>query len=76
MSDELTTVYTATDEIEAEVVRVALEANGIASFLENAHQAGFSGVFPVKVQVGAPDVEAAKALVAEHSRSKSLDESD
>ena len=62
----LVTVFTAFDEIDAEVVKLALEADGIRCFIENAHQGGLSGVLPAKVQVLASDEERAKQIVDEH----------
>ncbi len=69
MSDpehELVTVFTAYDELNAEVVKVALEAEGIRCFIENAHQGALSGVLAAHLQVIATDAERARQIIDEH----------
>jgi hypothetical protein len=63
---ELVTVYTAYDELTAEVVKVALEAEGIRSFIENAHQAALTGVLPAELKVREVDEERARKIIEEH----------
>ena len=70
MSEDLVTIYTAMDEIDAEVVKTELSTEGIEAFLENANQAALAGCIPVKVQVRTSDVERAKAFIAEHEQSR------
>ena len=69
MQDKLVTVYTAMDETDAEVVKMALDVEGIPTFLENANQAGLAGCIPVKVQVPESVVDRAKTFIANHERS-------
>jgi hypothetical protein len=57
------------DETDAEVIKMALAAEGIPSFIENANQAGLAGCIPVRVQVPAGVAERAKTFVAKHEQS-------
>ena len=63
---ELVTVFTAYDEMNAEVVKVALEAEGIPCFIENQHQAALSGVLPAELQVRVVDEDRARKIIADH----------
>ena len=63
---ELVTVYTAYDESDAEIVKLALEAEGISCVIDNAHQAGLTGVLAAKVQVKTEDEDRARQLIEEH----------
>jgi hypothetical protein len=69
MPEELVTIYTAMDETDAEVVKMALDVEGIPTFLENANQAGLAGCIPVKVQVPESVAERAKTFIAKHEQS-------
>ena len=66
MSDDLVTIYTSMDEIQAELIKSVLEGEGIQSFLENENQALIAGCIPVKVQVRTSDVQRAKEFIAQH----------
>lgn len=68
MTDELAIVYTTTHTADAEVVRLALEEEGLAAFIDGAQQAGFSGVMDVHVRVARPDVEQALRVIEEMRR--------
>ena len=70
-SDELVTVYTAKDSIQAEIVKNALEAEGMRCFLEQEDQGAFSGLMTlsVKVQVPADQAEEARRFVLRHEGS-------
>jgi putative signal transducing protein len=74
MSEDLETIYTAMDEIQAEVIKAVLEGAGIESFLENENQALLAGCIPVRVQVRTSDVEEAKNFIAEHENSAGSEE--
>jgi hypothetical protein len=67
---ELVTVFTATNEVEATIVKNALTAEGIRTVVEGAQQAGEVGLLGlgVKVQVPAGDVAHAQAIIAESQR--------
>ena len=45
---------------------MVLDAEGIPAILDNQHQAGFSGTFPIKVQVRAIDAERARDFIRAH----------
>ncbi|MFI4876653.1 MAG: DUF2007 domain-containing protein [Blastopirellula sp. JB062] len=61
-----TEVFTAYDESQAEIIRIALADQEIPCTIENAHQGGFTGVFQARVLVPEDRVEAAKKLLAAH----------
>ena len=65
---ELVTVYTADDPIQAEVVKNALEADGIQAVVDRETQGGFGGstLSMVRVQVRAEDEARARAAIAYH----------
>ena len=70
MARELVTVFTATNEVEAEIIKNALEAEDIRAIVEGPHQAGEVGVLGigVKVQVARADAERAQEIVEEGQR--------
>lgn len=59
-------VLTTTHPNQAEIVKAALEAEGIPAEVEGGHQGSFAGVLTVRVFVRAVDAERAKAFLAEH----------
>jgi hypothetical protein len=63
--DELQTVFTTTHPADAEIVRIALEDEGIGAFVDGATQAGFTGALAVHVSVAKKDVARATMLVEE-----------
>ena len=65
---ELVTVYTASNDVEAEIVKNALVNAGIKSFVEGSHQAAEAGLIgiPVHVQVAATDADRARKFVEKH----------
>lgn len=65
-TERLTPVYESNDVGRAEVIRAALEEAGIPCSIENAHQAGFTGVLTCRLHVLENDVAAAEAFIAEH----------
>ena len=66
--NELVEVYTTTHEAEAEVIRIALEEEGIASQISGKNQGSFAGALDVKVYVKACDAIAAQKFIEEHQR--------
>lgn len=64
-TEELVEVYTTTQELEAEVVRGRLDAEGIGATVAGASQAGFAGVLEVKVYVKASDELRAREIIEE-----------
>jgi hypothetical protein len=67
---ELVTVYEAYDETDAEVVKLALAGEEIPSVIDNAHQAGLTGVLQVKLQVSSADAEQARQFIRDHEASR------
>lgn len=66
--DSLVTVYTLSDPNQAEVIRVALESEGIPCEIGSENQGGLSGLGICKIQVlvAAKDQAAAQAYLKEH----------
>ena len=69
MEPKLVTVCTYTSAVQAEVVKLALEAEGVTAFVEEANMVTTewldgSALGGVKVQVAEVDVPAAMALLA------------
>ena len=67
-SEDLVTVFTVGNSIKAEIVKNALEAEGIRCFLENANQADLQNLITmdIKIQVPAPDAARARELIEEN----------
>jgi hypothetical protein len=65
---ELVAVATYPETAHAEVVRNALEAEGIRAVVEGSHQGAFTGAVAVRVLVQAADAERATAFIEEHER--------
>jgi hypothetical protein len=65
---DLVTVYTVSNAIEAEIIKNALEDEGIHCEIEGEHQAGEAGLtgIEIKLQVPAADAARAKAFIADH----------
>lgn len=65
---ELVTVYTVTNPNEGEVIKNALNAEGIRCFLDGAGQAGEAGIgaFEIKVQVPVWDADRASKFIHAH----------
>ena len=73
---EWVTVHTVADPVSAEIVKNALEADGIRCNLEGENQAAETGLIAlaIKVQVLAKDAELARKIVKKHERHKSLEQ--
>ncbi|QDU51521.1 putative signal transducing protein [Gimesia panareensis] len=77
MSDNLETVYSTTNVMEAEYIKMTLEGEGIRCLLENENQAGFTGIFEIKVDVLSSSVDRARQIIDEiRESSESHDDSD
>ncbi len=61
-------VFTVTDPTEAEIVKNALESEGIRCFLDGDLQAAMPGLsaFEIQIMVDAGHADAARKLIAEH----------
>ena len=65
MSESLETVYSTTNAMEAEFIKMTLEGEGIRCLLENELQAGLTGIFEIKVDVMSSNVERARQIIDE-----------
>src|SRR5262249_24466198 len=72
-SEELVTIYTVNNPIEAEIIKTALEAEGLSCFLEGFNQAGGITGVEIKIQVPADQVEQAREILAEHEQSRAAE---
>lgn len=68
--NELVTVYSVSNPIEAEIIKNALVDEGIACVLDNEHQAAEAGLIglEIKIQVPAGQASRARDFVAAHER--------
>jgi hypothetical protein len=67
-SQDLVTVYTVSNPVEAEIIKNALQAEGIKCFVEGTMQAAGSGLagIPVTIQVPATEADHARKFLKEH----------
>jgi hypothetical protein len=65
---DLVTVYTLTDPVRAEIIRSALQAEGIRCFFDGLNVAELAGIsaFEIKVQVPAGDADRASRFIESH----------
>ena len=62
--DDLVTVYTVRDEMEGEIIKNALEAEGIKCIAGDEHM--FTGAFDLRIQVLASNEARAKEIINSH----------
>jgi len=69
-SHELVAVYTVSNQVEAEIIKNALNSEGIKCFIEGGMQAGESGLtgLPVRIEVPAPDADRARKFLQAHEQ--------
>jgi hypothetical protein len=65
-AQDLVTVYTVSNPIEAEAVRNLLHAEGIACEIGGEAQGGFAGVLEIGILVRAIDADRARHLIEQH----------
>jgi Putative prokaryotic signal transducing protein len=65
---EMVTVYTVSNAIEAEIIKNALIDEGIHCEIEGSHQAGEAGLTGIEIKLQVPEADAlrAKAFIADH----------
>ena len=63
---DLVTIYRTTDPGEAEVIRVALEEDGIRCEVDGSHQGGFTGTLEMGLLVRAIDADRARKIIESH----------
>ena len=75
---EMVTVYTVSNAIEAEIIKNALDDEGFHCEIEGSHQAGEAGLIGIEIKLQVPENEAeqAKAFILEHTHSHDDDEED
>jgi hypothetical protein len=62
-SEEPVSVYTVTDPTQAELIRNALQEEGIVCEISGETQGGFTGVFSIDVMVRAIDADRARHII-------------
>lgn len=65
-ANELVKVYTVTDPGQAEVIRMALEIEGIPCELGGEGQGGFAGIFAIDLLVRSADADRARKIIQTH----------
>ena len=71
-ADEPVTVYTVNNPYEAEIIKMALQGEGIACQLDGEGQAGLSDILEIGVLVPAKDADRARRII-EHNEAKHED---
>jgi hypothetical protein len=71
-NQDLVTVYTVNNAVEAEIIKNALSAEGIRAFIEGENQAGEAGLtgIEIQIQVANSDADRARKFLKKHERSK------
>jgi hypothetical protein len=69
---ELVTVYTVANPVEAEIIRNALQVEGIRAFVEGGNQAADPGLIsiPIHIEVQAGDADRARRFIESHQPHK------
>ncbi|MEK6248000.1 MAG: DUF2007 domain-containing protein [Planctomycetales bacterium] len=65
--DEHETSTTVTDPNIAEIIKIALADEGVESVIEGEHQAGMTGIFPVRILVPKHQIEQAREIRDRHA---------
>jgi hypothetical protein len=67
---DLVTIYTVSNAIEAEIIKNALEDEGIHCEIEGGHQAGEAGLIgiEIKLQVPSADADRAEKFIRRHEK--------
>jgi Putative prokaryotic signal transducing protein len=71
-------VYSTNDPNEAEIIRAALDGEGIPSQVTGENQAGLAGLgmVPITIMVRASDYDRARAFIDDHQREGAPEEED
>lgn len=64
-AQDLVTVYTVTNPIQAEIIKNALQSEGIACELDGENQAGLSDILEIGILVRADDADRALDIIRE-----------
>jgi len=68
-ANEPVTVYTVNNPYEAELIKMALRAEGIKCELDGEGQAGLSDILPVGILVPAKDADLARDVIMQNEAS-------
>jgi hypothetical protein len=60
---DLVEVYTVTDPSLAEIIKAALQRDGIACWIEGENQAGLAGILSISLLTRARDADLARRIV-------------
>ena len=71
-ADEPVTVYTVNNPYEAEIIRMALQGEGISCQLDGEGQAGLSDILAIGILVRARDADLARKIIR-HNEAKHQD---
>jgi hypothetical protein len=71
-SDDLVSVYSVANPMEAEIIRAELNAEGIACQIDNENQAALTGITAMEIQIltRAEDADRARKLLLSHERNR------
>lgn len=74
--DELVELFSTGDSTEAEILRVALENEGIACQIGDENQGGLTGLnsFEIKLLVRSGDLQRARQFLDDHQQKQSGDD--
>ena len=72
-ADEPVTVYTVNNPYEAEVIKTALQGQGISCELDGEGQAGLSDILEIGVLVRARDADRARKLILHNEARRQAD---
>ena len=75
-NEDLVTVYTSNNPVQAEIVKNALVAEGFEAFVEGELQAAEPGLvaIPIHIQVPTHEAERARRFIEDHERRASEEE--
>ena len=66
--NDLVTVHTTHDPTKAELIKAALNDEGIACEISGENQGSFSGVLDITILVRAVDADSARKFIESHER--------
>ena len=69
-AEELVNIYTLRDPYKAEIIKLALRAEGIPCELDGERQAGLADVLDIGILVRAKDAARARKLIKRHERKR------
>jgi hypothetical protein len=69
---ELVSVYTVANSVEAQIIKNALQDEGIRAFIEGGNQAAEAGLvgLPIDIEVAAADADRARKFIEHHQHKR------